>query len=125
MICFPNIVVQTIFYKRNTIPTILHTTGPFFHFYHCSEATDGMFIFQQFQEKVVDTEQICPQKLQYGLVRHTAFQETLASFIRWRMYIWFLALFEYVCKITQDNDILRNMEEPNEIVITASEVHNM
>jgi hypothetical protein len=46
MICFPNIVVQTIFYKRNTIPTILHTTGPFFHFYHCSEATDGMFIFQ-------------------------------------------------------------------------------
>jgi hypothetical protein len=46
MICFANIVVQTIFYKRNTIPTILHTIGPFFHFYHCSEATDGMFIFQ-------------------------------------------------------------------------------
>lgn len=69
-----------------------------------------------------------PQKLQYyQLMRLTrGFHETLASFITWIMYIGFLALFEYGhgCKITQDNDTLRNFEKPDELMSTASEVHN-
>jgi hypothetical protein len=139
---FSQKVVRTIFYKRNTKSTILHTIGPISHISFLANVAVLKLkmarLFFKNSKRIVDTEQICPKSCSilsnetyksywtaYWVMRHTsAFLETLACFIRWRMYIEFLALFEYGCKVTRDNDTLRNLEEQNELIITASEVHN-